>query len=734
MYRFGLFVARRRWPILLVWGVVLLAALTLAPRVTSVLAAGGFSSPELESRRASDVLAQRFGYDPSTLAVVFSSERLRNDDPGFLNAIEQAVGPVRDLEEVAWVATPRHNPSQASRDGTTAYAIIALRVAPEHFRSFLPRLQDAMQTTELDQVITGAPIFYDDIQAVTERDLRRAEAVSLPFAAVALVLVFGSLVAAALPGLVGGAGVVVTLGLMVLLSQVMDLSIFSLNLVTMLGLGLGIDYSLFLTSRFREELRAGLAVPEAVGRAMATAGQAVLFSGATVFVGLLPLISFQFMALRSLGVAGALVVLTSVLAALTLLPALLAVIGRGVDRLRVIRVGGRHHLAWARLAEGVMRHPVLVLVPVLALLLLLGQPFLRVQFGAPDATILPGDVPSRRGFDLLQQKFGAGELAPVLVVLQGDGPMLGPERVGQLYDFAQRIALDPQVERVDSPVNLDARLTRAQYQLLYARADRMSDPYAEAAAQQFVRQGVMLVRVVSRDGQTSAASKALVARIREMTPPPGLHMLVTGGTAGVIDYSDGLYRDFPRALVFIIVTSYLLLLVLFRSVLLPLKAIVMNVLSITASYGALVVVFQEGLLAGPLGFTPLGFVEASLPIVMFCVLFGLSMDYEVFLLSRVREAYEESGDNRRSVARGLEQSGGIITSAAAIIVLVSGSFVAADIVLIKALGLGTAIAVFLDATIVRALLVPATMRLLGGWNWWAPRVVRRAPTRWEAEV
>ncbi|MBI4495102.1 MAG: MMPL family transporter [Chloroflexi bacterium] len=731
-YRFGLFLARWRWPVLLAWAVALLAALPLAPRITSVLAAGGFSAPSLESHRASALLDQRFGYDPATLVVVFTSARLRNDDPRFQAAIDRALERVRALEEVAWVATPRENPRQASADGTTAYALVALHAAPEQYRSFLPRLQAALQPTELEQVVTGAPIFYDDIQAVTERDLRRAEMVSLPFAALALVLVFGSLVAAALPGAVGGASVLLTLGLMVLLSRVVDLSIFSLNLVTMLGLGLGIDYSLFLASRFREELGAGHAVPEAIGRAMATAGRAVLFSGATVFVGLLALIGFEFMALRSLGLAGALVVLVSVLAALTLLPALLAVVGRGVDRLVVVRPSPRRRAAWARLAAWVMAHPLRVLGPVLVGLLLLGLPFLHVQFGAPDASILPQDVPSRRGFDLLRQKFGEGELSPILVVLEGEGPMLGPQRVGQVYDFVQAIARDSQVERVDSLASLDPRLTRAQYQLLYARPDRLPDLYAEAAVRQFVRDGTVLVRVTSRASQTSAASKALVGRLRAMEPPPGLRLLVGGGTAGVVDYSTGLYQDFPRALAFIVASTYVLLLVLFRSLLLPLKAIFMNVLSITASYGALVVVFQDGLLAGLLGFAPLGFVEASLPIVLFCVLFGLSMDYEVFLLSRVKEAYDAHGDNRRGVAEGLQRSGGIITSAAAIIVLVSGSFVAADIVLIKALGLGTAIAVFLDATIVRALLVPATMRLLGDWNWWAPFLVRRALPKAEA--
>jgi RND superfamily putative drug exporter len=297
---------------------------------------------------------------------------------------------------------------------------------------------------------------------------------------------------------------------------------------------------------------------------------------------------------------------------------------------------------------------------------------------------------------------------------------LAPDRVRGLADFMRRVAADPSVQRVQSVVSLDPRITPDQYALIFADPNHITDGYAQLAAQTTVRQDTLLATVTSRFGQTDDRSKALVRAIRATPPPAGFRLLVGGGTAGVIDYADRLYQEFPRAAVLVVLAIYLVLLRTFGSVVLPLKAVIMNVLSILASYGALVVIFQDGALAGVLHFQPLGYVEASLPIIMFCVLFGLSMDYEVFLLSRVQEAHMDGADNPTSVAHGLERSGRIITSAAAIVVLVSLSFVAADIVLIKALGLGTAIAVLLDATLVRALLVPATMRLLGDWNWWAP--------------
>jgi putative drug exporter of the RND superfamily len=750
---FGGAMYRRRRLVLAVWGLVLLLALPIVPRVFRSLTAGGFTSPDLEAFRASQLLADRFGSNPSSLFLVYDdpSGTLPATDPRFLEQVEESLVDVRQLPFVERVVTAAGNPRQIAPDGRAQYATLTLAAGADNVSEVVPGIERALHPTEasLQVTLTGAPVFYQDIFDVTERDLRRAELLSIPAAAIALVLVFGSIVAGAVPGLVGGTAVAVTLALMVLLSQVFELSIFSLNLATMLGLGLGIDYSLFVVSRFREESAQGASVERAVAWSIATAGRAVLFSGATVMIGLLALLTFDITALRSMGIAGALVVGISILAALTLLPALLGVLGPRIDALMIgplaasasgaragqsARVGfggvrGPHtdNGFWTRLARLVMARPVHVLVPLLVLLIGLGLPFLRVEFGAPDASILPTDVQSRRGFDLLRTHWGDGELSPVLLVFQttdGSSP-LQTDHIAGLADFIRRVQADPDVARVESVVSLDPRITPAQYALIYADPNRIADAYGQAAARATVRQDTLVANVTSRFGQTDKRAKDLVRAIRATPPPAGLRLLVGGGTAGVIDYADRLYDQFPRAAIIIVLAIYLVLLRTFGSVVIPIKAVVMNALSILASYGALVVIFQEGALSDLLHFQPLGFVEASLPIVMFCVLFGLSMDYEVFLLSRIQEAHLNGADNATSVAWGLEKSGRIITSAAAIVVLVSLSFVAADIVLIKALGLGTAIAVFLDATLVRALLVPATMRLLGEWNWWAPGWLRR---------
>jgi RND superfamily putative drug exporter len=702
--------------------------LPIVPRVFRSLTAGGFNSPDLEAFRASQLLADRFGSNPSNLVLVYTdaSGSIPAGGPAFLQLVQDSLTDIRQLPSVDRVVTAAESSRQIAPDGQAQYVSIRLTNTATNVNDVVPTIQQAIHPTPLQVTLTGAPVFYEDIFDVTERDLRRAELLSIPTAAVALVFVLGSVVAGAVPGLVGGTAVAITLALMVMLSRFVEMSIFSLNLATMLGLGLGIDYSLFIVSRFREELAHAESIERAVAWSVATAGRAVLFSGLTVIVGLLALLTFDITALRSMGLAGALVVAVSVLAAVTLLPAALGVLGKRIDAFPIGPLAASASQSgngfWSRLAHAVMARPLVVLLPLLALLIGLGLPFLRVEFGAPDATILPTDVQSRRGFDLLQAHWGAGELSPVLLVFETtDGSSaLRPDHALALATFMRRVEADARVQRVESAVTLDPRITPEQYALIYAHPDHITDGYAQLAAEATVRQDTLLATATSRFGQTDDRAKALVRAIRTTPVPDGLRLLVGGGTAGVIDYAERLYDQFPRAAALVVLAIYLVLLRTFGSVVLPLKAVVMNVLSILASYGALVVIFQEGALSGLLHFQPLGYVEASLPILMFCVLFGLSMDYEVFLLSRIQEAHLDGADNPTSVARGLERSGRIITSAAAIVVLVSLSFVAADIVLIKALGLGTAIAVLLDATLVRALLVPATMRLLGNWNWWAP--------------
>src|SRR3954471_16741305 len=734
--RLGRFAVRRRWWIVAAWALLLLAAVPLAPRASGALSAGGFILNDLESARAKQVLQDELGVEPSAFVLAYTSDTLRAGTPEWLAAVRAATKDVATAPHVTRVLSHVLAPRQVSADGHTAYDIVFLDLPPDDSPDAIPSVAAALhEAPGLRVRIGGGPAFYGDVQAVTEQDLRRSELISLPIAALTLLFVFGSVIAAGVPLAVGGAAVLVALAGIFIVASVIPMSIFVLNLATLLGLGLGVDYSLLMTSRFREELarREGPdRVAEAVRVTMATAGRAVFFSGLTVLLGLLGLVLFEFMILRSVGIAGAIVVGLAVLAALQPLPATLALLGNRVDRLSVCTVTAEPSPdgPWARLARRVMRHPVAVLVPTLTLLIVLGIPFLHVRFNAPDASILPASVPSREAYDILAREFGEGEFAPLVLAVRTTGDATTADNLAKLYAWSRRLQADPRVSRVSSLVDVDPRLTLEQYQLLYGSPSGPPDRFVATALGATTKGDLTAFTVYTPFGPNRDEGRALVRELRDpsspLAPPPGVSVLVGGGAADVDDVVSRVWSDFPRTAAFIVVTTFIVLFVLLRSVVLPVKALVMNTLSIVASFGALVWIFQDGNLSSLLGFQPLGFVETTQPVILFCVLFGLSMDYEVFLLSRMKEAWDRTGDNREAVASGLERSGRIVSSAALVVVVVAGSFAFGDIVLIKALGLGVAIAVALDATVVRALLVPATMRLLGRWNWWVPDRLDRA--------
>lgn len=745
-YHLGKLATRYRWLIVGFWMVAIAVALPFAPRTSEVLHSGGFVSPDVESERAVNLLVQKLHLNLTIVQVIFTSHNYSADSPQFILEAQTALAGVRSMSEVSGIVSFTDNPRQISLDRHAAYVNVLLKPDPDSAPKLLPELERRLRPVpDLKTSVGGGPVFYEDIQAVSERDLRRAEMLAFPFAVIALLLVFRSVVAAILPALVGGGAVIASLALIFGIGQITPLSIFVLNITTLFGLGLGVDYSLFIVSRFREELAHGRNIEEAVATTIATAGRAVTFSGLTVSIGLLGLVFFRINMLRSVGMGGVLVVLMAVFAAITLLPAILAIIGTRVNSFPVRLPGlrgrnpslpNRDGLAntdpqygfWYRLSNLVMRYPVRIFVPVLLFLIALGLPFLEVRFSAPDASILPTNVPSRAAYDLLASRFNARETTPILLAVQTKGDVLTPDNIRNLYAYVRRIESDPRTARVDSIVSADPRFTLDQYELLYSHPQLIADPYLSGFLKTSVAGDTTLISVISKYGMLDQRSQELVQTIRNTAPGNGITVLVDGGTAGNIDYVQSLYTDFPIAILIVSVTTYVVLLLFFRSLILPLKAILMNTLSILASYGALVVIFQNGFMHQVLGFTPLGFVEASSPILLFCSLFGLSMDYEVFLLSRIQEAYWQTGDNTRAVALGLQRSGRIITSAALIVIVVSSCFATADMILVKALGIGMALAVAIDATLVRGLLVPATMRLLGDWNWWLPFVgVQRRP-------
>ena len=732
LYRLGRLMVRLRWWVIAFWAVVFIGSLSLAPRVTSALKSG-FGEAETESRTALKLLGEKLDIQESTITLVFSSDDLLASDPQYIQQVKSSIAHLENNPHVVRVVTfyNTQNPNMIASDGRTTYALVFLDTDIDASVDMFPQIRSALKPGDLKVWATGGIAIFSDLNLASKRDLRRAEIITLPIVLVALVIVFGSVVAAALPMTMGVISVAVTLALVFVLAQYTDMSIFVLNVASFLGLGMAVDYSLLMVSRYREELsRRG--VQEAIVVTCGTAGKAIVFSALTSVIGLSGLLFFEFMMLRSLGIAGITVILFSLLLALSLIPALLAVLGPRVNSLSVIpqrMEGGRF---WLRLSGWVMKHPVVIVILVTSVLLLSGVPFLGVKLGSPWASILPEDAESRRGWEVVAEKFGPGELVPIILVSTSETSVLSPENTGAAYDFAQRISRDPRVTRVDSIVTLDSDVTREQYQLLYSSPspEALAGPEIGIALDNLTSDSrdTSMMSIISSYHPVSDESKALVEDIRAATPEGDLKTYVTGATPELMDTVDKMYSDFPKVIAYAAVATYLALFWLFRSVVLPLKAVLMNVMSILASFGALVFVFQQGHFERLLGFTAEGFTEASVPILMFSLVFGLSMDYEVFLLSRVKEEYEATGDNTRSVAVGMQRSGKIITSAAFILVLVAAGLAMGDILIVKALGFGTALAIFIDATIVRALLVPALMRIMSDLNWWAPGFLKGTPT------
>ena len=531
------------------------------------------------------------------------------------------------------------------------------------------------------------------------------------------------------------------------------MSIYVLNIATMLGLALAIDYSLFITSRYREELKRGRTVEQAVERAVGTAGKAVLFSGVAVAIGLSGLLWFQASGLSSIGLGGALVVLASVFYSLTFLPAVLGMLGPRVNALSVAgllrRLGLRRDDAgsaaaresrWERVAHGVMRHPIAVLVPTLAFLLILGSPYLQLKQGVPDATVLPEGVSSRDAWVSLQTDFQAGETTPIIALLDTTGDELSAESIAGVRAYADLLLGIDGIDRVEGPFDLTdptgRTLSPEEMAQLYATPpDQLPPELAGGLAalrEAYVRDGTIRLDAISPYASADPKATSLISTIRasdDVLPAGVSGVQIGGGAALGEDFLLSQQERIPWAVGTTLLASALILFLLFGSVVIPIKAVLMTLLSLTASFGALVWIFQEGNLSNVLNFEPLGYTIAGNPIIMFATLIGLSMDYEVLLLSRIQESYRRTGDNTQSVAEGLAKTAGVITGAALIMVTVFSAFALADTVTIKSIGVGMALAVLLDATIIRVLLVPATMRLLGKWNWWAPGPLARLADR-----
>jgi RND superfamily putative drug exporter len=730
--------------------VVVIAAAAVGVGAFGKLLTGGFDDPASDSTRAAEIVDGRFGGDPNLVLLVTAASGTVDDSDvaAFGRRVTGELERERGVTNVAsyWV---RGGPPLRSADGTRA--LVVASVADDDLAADLvERYEDADEAPGVAAVVPGGPATADeDISGRVTADLATAESFAIPITLVLLVIAFGGLIAALLPLTIGLVGILGGFAALSLLAEVTDVSIFAVNLATALGLGLGIDYALLMVSRFREETAAGRGRAEAVAVTTQTAGRTILFSGLTVIVALSVMLVFPLFFLRSMAYAGIAVTAVAVLAAVVALPALLMVLGPRVNALKVGGIIGfvrrrraraaaaataaaaAHGAAgagvgapagagagaprevsespfWRRVAGVVMKRPLATGLPVIALLLLLGVPFLHVSFATPDDRVLRTDASSRQVGDVIRDDFDS-DIAGALETV-----VLGTPSPTALADYSARLSALPDVDRVEGAAGT----------FVDGRASAPPGP----ANLRFAADGASYLQVVPSVDPFSGAAQRLTRTVRAAQPPAEATVLVGGAPADLVDGKAAIADRLPLAIGLISLATFVLLFLFTGSVLLPLKAIVLNGLVMSAVLGVSVWIFQDGHLAGLFDFAP-GPLDTAMPVLLFCIAFGLSMDYEMFLLSRVKEAHDAGASNTEAVATGLARTGRLVTTVAALLAVTFIAFATGSVRFMQMFGLGTALAILLDASLVRGILVPSFMRLAGGANWWAPRPLRALHAR-----
>jgi RND superfamily putative drug exporter len=713
--RLALFTVRRRRWVLSLTVIFIVVASVFGTGAFGVLKSEGFNDPSSESVKAETLLDENFGGGEPNIILVLSANGQNVDSPSLTSqgqALTKQLASISGVDQVLSYWSTGNAPTLRSADSESALIVARLDGEDEFVDQQLALVKEQLTGSQGDfnVVLGGSDAVFADIGSTIESDLLRAELIAIPLTLILLLFVFRSVIAALLPLFVGVTAIFGTLLSLFIIGSVTDVSIYAVNLTTALGLGLAIDYSLFIVSRFREELQAGRTNEAAVVRTIETAGKTILISALTVAVSLSALLVFPLYFLRSFAYAGIAVVLLALAGSILSLPALLAVLGQRVNSLRI----GKRRVeraesegAWHRIATFVMRRPIPIATAGVVFLVLLGLPFLRANFGIPDDRVLPTSAQSRQASEILRAEFSGNNAEGFGVVASG----VSANQIDEIAATAAAISSLTGVDRVECAAGT------------FANGESLTSGEADARFLATNGNSITWMSVVPDFPVASPEGEKLVTEIRDLDLP--IDVAVEGQAAGLVDSKAAIGRSLPWATAIIIIATFVLLFMMAGSLLVPLKALILNFLSLTATFGAMVWIFQDGNLSDPLGFTATGTIDISMPILMFCIAFGLSMDYEVFLLSRIKEEYDRVGDNESSVALGLERTGKIITAAALLLSITFFAFGTSDVSFIKMFGIGLGLAVLMDATIVRAFLVPAFMKLAGNANWWAPRPLRR---------
>ncbi|MFQ6044801.1 MAG: MMPL family transporter [Gemmatimonadales bacterium] len=737
-------IIRYRVPLIALWLIAGALAIPRAARVHQVLRVEGTALEGSDSKRALELIRASFARPTSEFYVVTLTGQLPIDSAShraLLDSLTRVAAGAPYVGQVYSYLTTRDS-TLVSPDRRSSFFIAAARsLGDTSTTDLVPRFRELMRATKeriswaasYDIYVTGGPALDYDVRTVSREDAERGEEKSLPITAGVLVLAFGALVAAVLPLLVGVFAITCALALVEFVAALHPMSVFVLTIVSMVGLGVGIDYSLLIVTRFREELKRGRSAGDAARCAIDTAGKAVITSGLTVVVGFASLLVTPINETRSVGLGGLTVVAVAVLLSVTFLPAVLSLLGHAIDRPRWLarRLAWYHApTGWQRWARWLAHHPWRALALGAIIVTAITWPLARIKIGLPRSGWFPSQTESGRGVSELARIGARGALLPVRVVLEApeNTSILSPDYLGGLRQLSDSIQSDPRVAQVRSVVDLVPGTSLLQYALLYSnldaarrRAPEFFDSYVSGDAR------VTLMDVVLADTTTLTGSMDAVRHIRGvvgMRPPSldSVKVVVGGFAASSVDLQDELLSIFPLVIALVLITTFLMLAVAFRSVLVPLKAVLMNCLSVIGTSGLTVLVFQEGVGARALRLDgPTEAIHVVVPVLVFAVVFGLSMDYGVFLLARIREAYDRSGRSDQATMEGLTATASVITSAAAIMIVVFGAFAFSHVLAAQFLGFGLAIAVLLDATLVRMVLLPALMHIAGQWNWWPGR-------------
>lgn len=751
----GKTVYKLKWAMIVVWVAIAIAAGTFSPQLAPLLTGGGWGIPNTGSYEAYRMMGEHFESRSETAMTLVIKDAVNQVGSvaysSNLKAITDFLLTKEEVESVyTWLDAPEQSRAQFTGEGgNVSLAFVDLNIDEGFAQKVLPLIQQQLteeaERLNMEAMLLGAPALWGEVNALSQEGLANAHLYAIPIILLVLILVFRSLVSVLTPLVLAVSSIMITMGILYFIARESELSVFIMDSTLMLGIGISIDFALIFVARFREELalrdKSKAGTIRALSKTMHTAGHAILFSSLTIIGSMSAILFVEITAVRSMALGIIVVVFVLMLASLSLLPALLAILGYKVNALRVPFLYRKEKRTWYTLAHRVMRRPLLYLIGAVLVLGAAAWPALNIQTSTPDVRMLPEDSPVRNGAELVQEEFGLGFASPIHVVVQAeaDGNLAVPELQAFILRLTERIEQLDHVDSVTSYLSFIEGMPGDTAEELLGDGRSHLPAGAQTLINRYISRdnGTIVIDVMSDDYASSEESKHLVEQIRTDVVPTvisdaaGLRIAVGGETAEGIDVSSSLRNSLIEVTIFTLCLIFIVLVITFRSVLMPFKAILLNLLSLGATYGILIIVFQWGGGSDIFGFGDFGYIQNFVPILLLGLLFSLSTDYEVFLLTRIKEEYDRSGDNAESVATGLHKTAPMISGAAIIMIAVFSSFAFAGILPMQQLGLGMAVAILLDVTIVRLILVPATMKLLGSRNWWFPFRSGKSAGSWD---